>query len=208
VGIGLPEVNVSGTNVLIGNTANATQGRDLRKFGFTDSVNWQKGTHGIKFGGEFENAPGTGFWGYCDPACTVVAPPELVRANVPAALISALFPTLPTTIRTNADFLNLPFLGGVVGIGDPSQPPPYNVDKAKLNRRYRLFMQDSWRVTPRFTLNYGLAWNYESTLVNRDIAKLGVLAGIRQRSFSNEQQLQESPHLLALPGTSTRPIRR
>jgi len=62
VGIGLPEVSVSGTNVLIGNTANATQGRDLRKYGFTDSINWQKGRHGIKFGGELENAPGTGFW--------------------------------------------------------------------------------------------------------------------------------------------------
>ncbi len=176
VGLGLPEVAVTGTNVTIGNTSNATQGRDLRKFGFTDSLSWQRGSHSFRFGAEVEYAPGTGFWGYCDPACTVVAPPELVRSNVPAAQIAALFPTLPSRIVTNADFLNLPFLGGVVGIGDPSQPPPYNVDKAKVNNRYRLYASDSWRVRPSFTLNYGLAWSFESTLVNRDLNKPAYLA--------------------------------
>ena len=176
VGLGFPEVAVTGTNVTIGDTSNATQGRDLRKYNFTDSLSWQRGSHSLHFGGEIEHAPGTGFWGYCDPACTVVAPPELVRANVPPALVAALFPTLPTKITTNADFLNLPFLGGVVGIGDPSQPPPYNVDQAKSNNRYRVYAADSWRVKPHFTLNYGLGWSFESTLVNRDLPKPAYLA--------------------------------
>jgi len=176
VGLGFPEVAVTGTNVTIGDTSNATQGRDLRKYNVTDSLSWQRGSHSLHFGGEIEHAPGTGFWGYCDPACTVVAPPELVRSSVPAALVAALFPTLPTKIATNADFLNLPFLGGVVGIGDPSQPPPYNVDQAKVNNRYRVYAADSWRVKPSFTLNYGLGWSFESTLVNRDLPKPAFLA--------------------------------
>jgi hypothetical protein len=178
LGLGFPEVALTGTNVTVGNTANATQGRDLRRYNFLDSLNWQHGTHSVRTGFEIEHAPGTGFWGYCDPACTVVAPPELVRANVPASLVSLLFPTLPTTVRTNADLMNLPFLGAVVGIGDPSQPPPYNLDKAKTNNRYRLFVQDSWRVRPRFTLNFGLAWQFESTLVNRDLNKPAFLAPV------------------------------
>jgi hypothetical protein len=45
------------------------------------------------------------------------------------------------------------------------------VDKAKVNSRLRFYAQDTWRVAPRFTLNYGLAWNFESTLVNRDLDK-------------------------------------
>jgi len=178
IGLGLPEVSVTGTNVVVGNTSNATQGRDLRKFGFTDSLSWLHRGHSLHFGGEIEYAPGTGFWGYCDPACTVVAPPELVRANVPSALIGALFPTLPSKISSNADLMNLPFLGGVVGIGDPSQPPPYNVGQAKLNTRFRLYASDSWRVKPRLTLNYGLAWSFESTLVNRDLNKPAFLAPV------------------------------
>ncbi len=178
VGLGFPEVSVTGTNVIIGDTQNATQGRDVRKYDLTDSLSWQKGAHSVRFGGEIEIDPGTGFWGYCDPACTVVAPPELVRSSVPPALVSALFPTLPSRIVANQDFLNLPFLGGVVGIGDPSQPPPYNIDKARKNKRYRFYLQDSWRIGPRFSLNYGLAWNYESTLVNRDMSKPAFLAPV------------------------------
>ncbi len=178
VGLGFPQVSISGTNVTIGHTSNATQGRDLRRYNFNDSLNWQKGKHAIRFGGEIEHAPGTGFWGYCDPACDVVASPELIRANVPAAAIGAYFPTLPTTVKTNADFLNLPFLGGVIGIGDPSQPPPYNVDKAKVNNRYRLFAQDTFRIRPSLTLNYGLAWEFESTLVNRDLTHPAYLAPV------------------------------
>jgi len=176
IGLNFPEIAINGTNVTVGNTQNATQGRDLRKFGFTDTLSWQRRMHALRFGGEIEHAPGTGFWGYCDPACTTVASPELVRSSVPAALLGAAFPTLPTKITTNADLLNLPFLGGVVGIGDPAQPPPYNIDAAKANNRYRLYASDSWRIRPSFTLNFGLAWSFESTLVNRDLSKPAFLA--------------------------------
>ncbi len=176
LGLGFGQLSVNGTNFTVGNTSNATQGRDLYRYTFTDSLTWQKGSHRLRFGTELERAPGTGFWGYCDPSCDVAASPELIRSLVPSALVAALFPNLPTVIRTNADLLNLPFLGGVVGVGDPSQPPPYNVAKAKLNNRMRFYGQDSWKVTPKFTLNYGLAWNFESTLVNRDLDKPKYLA--------------------------------
>ena len=170
------QIGVNGTNVTIGHSTNATQGRDLRKFQFDDGVTWQKGAHRIRFGGQIELAPGTGFWGYCDPMCAVVASPETVRGLPSAVPVAALFPTLPTQVRTYQDFLNLPFLGAVIGVGDPSQPPPYNVDIAKKNNRYRLYTQDTWKLRPNFTLNYGLAWEYESNLFNHDIPKPAYIA--------------------------------
>jgi len=179
IGIGFPEVTIAGTNVLLGDTQNATQGRDLRRFNFQDNFDWQKGKHHIRFGGEIEYAPGTGFWGYCDPACVTVAGPEAVAGSgIPASVIPLLFPTLPKTILTNADVLNLPFEGAATGIGDASQPPPYNIGKAKLNKRYHLYAQDSWKVTPHLTVNFGTGWEFESTLTNRDLPKPAYLTPV------------------------------
>jgi len=170
------QIGVNGSNVTIGHSTNATQGRDLRKFQFDDGVSWQKGSHRIRVGGQIEKAPGTGFWGYCDPMCAVVAPPELIRSL--SAGVQSLFPKVPSQVKTYQDFLNLPFLGAVIGVGDPSQPPPYNVDVAKNNTRFRLYAQDSWRVRPSLTLNYGLAWEYETNLFNHDLTKPAFLAPI------------------------------
>ncbi len=176
IGLGFPQLNINGTNVTVGNTSNATQGRDLYRYTFVDTLTWQKNAHRFRFGTEIEYAPGTGFWGFCDPACLVGFSPEFIRASVPAPFLGALFANLPTTVRTNQDLLNLPLAGGIAGVGDPGQPPPYNVDKAKVNSRLRFYGQDTWRIKPRFTLNYGLAWNFESTLVNRDLDKPQYLA--------------------------------
>ncbi len=177
LGLGFPQITLRGSsNFAVGNTSNATQGRDLRRFTFIDGLTWQKNSHRLRFGTEIEHAPGTGFWGFCDPACAVLFSPEVVRSLVPAALVPALFPNLPTTIRANGDLLNLPFAGAVVGVGDPSQPPPFNIGEAKKNNRLRFYGQDTWKIKPNFTFNYGLAWNFESTLVNRDLTKPQYLA--------------------------------
>jgi hypothetical protein len=171
------QISVTSTNVTIGHSTNATQGRDLRKFQFDDGLTWQKGAHRIRFGGQIELAPGSGFWGYCDPMCAGVGAPETVRGLAAVGVpVAALFPTLPTAVKTYQDFLNLPFEYSVMGIGDPSQPPPYNVNIAKVNNRFRLYGQDTWKLTPKITLNFGLAWEYESNLFNHDIPKPAYIA--------------------------------
>lgn len=174
-----PQVGIYQTNVTVGHTSNATQGRDLRQFQYNDTMSWIKGTHRIRFGGEIQLAPGTGFWGFCDPFCASVATPELVKASLTgpsAAAIPLYFPNLPKVVNNYADLQNLPFLGAVIGIGDPSQPPPYNVDSAKANDRLHFFAQDTWKIRPSLTLNYGVAWSWESNLLNFDLKRPAFLA--------------------------------
>lgn len=176
LGLGLPEMSVVGTNVRFGNTANAPQGRDMRRYNIVNNMTWQKGAHRMRFGGSFENAPFTGYWAFGDPAAGQVWGPDIMVANrIPLAAFG-----LPNQFVTNADVLRLPLAVFAIGVGDPSQPPPYNKDKAGNNRRYHFFWQDTFRVNKKLTLNYGLAWQFESTLVNGDLNKPALLAPIME----------------------------
>jgi hypothetical protein len=128
----------------------------------------------MKFGGNFEKAPFNGFWAFGDPAAGNLWGPDIMAANrIPPAAFG-----LPSQFVTNEDVLKLPLAAFAMGIGDPSQPPPFNADQARKNDRVHLFWQDTWRVLPRLTLNYGLSWQYESTLTNHDLNKPELLRPI------------------------------
>jgi len=93
---------------------------------------------------------------------------------------------MPAVIKSNADILNLPFYvsGTVVGVGDPSQPPAYDIGQAKQNNRFNTYVQDTWHVSSKLTVNYGLAWSFESTLVNGDLTKPAYLAPLYGNDLS------------------------
>src|SRR5262249_59340249 len=55
------------------------------------------------------------------------------------------------------------------GIGDPTQPAPYNQDQVLGNHFLRFYGQDAWQIRSGFTLNYGLGWSYESSILYHDL---------------------------------------
>lgn len=174
IGLGFPSISIQGSGVTLGNTTNAPQGRDVRRYNLVENLTWQKGSHRLRFGGTFENSPFNGFWAFGEPAATNVFGPDILIANrIPTALWQ-----LPAQFTSNADLLKLPMQAFAFGIGDPSQPPPFRADLARNNRRYHVYAQDSWRLHPKFTLNYGLAWVFESTLANHDLDKPALLRPI------------------------------
>ena len=55
-----------------------------------------------------------------------------------------------------------------------------------------LFYEDTWRLHPRFVLNYGLGWTYDAPL-NYDLAKPAYLAPVLGAAglVSNPQKLDK-----------------
>ena len=169
---------IGGFGLTLGNDPNVTQHRILRTYQMTDNFTWQMGKHRVRFGGNWEHGYGHGSWARQFQGSFNLFSPEAVLNQNPA-----LYATLPATLRgtgagrpTLNDILQLPASGTVsMGVGDPKQPAAYNYDRATRNDAFRLYVQDTWRLSGRFTLNYGLAWMFENNLLNHDLDKPEIL---------------------------------
>ena len=182
VGWGLPSIAtlVGSSSFAFGNNAITPQIGITHRYQYIDTMTWQKGTHRIKFGGQFyqDNSPVA--WGFCTPACEGAVSPEYVR-SVAGAQTATYFPNLPTVITSSADLLNLPVYGlqasssGGIGIGSANNPGPYQ-RQGYHNNRPQLFVSDSWRMRPNLTVNFGLQYQYEGGVFNSDVPKPAFVA--------------------------------
>jgi hypothetical protein len=169
VGFGLPAIlaTVGSSTFGAGNYANAPQFRIVRRFEINDSLQWQKGEHRFRFGADLERFSAPIDWEFCTPFCTV--------------LISSL---APGPVNTTADLLNVPVYNigaGIfsgLGIGSGNYPGVYNRSQENSNLRPRVYFQDTWKLRPNLTVNYGVAWEYESGLFNKDLTPPAFLAPI------------------------------
>jgi len=198
------QIQVNGSNIVIGNETSAPQNRILDRYQYRDDLNWQKGSHRIRFGAEWEHNYGKGSWDFFDPVLMVLHDPRdvaatnaftagtingipnsVIPAPVKAAIIAGLTIPIPaafqagsTTAPTLADILNLPLIAGAAGVGDKIQPPSFHQDIARQGNRYRFYAQDSWLMRPGFTLSYGASYQYETNLLNHDLTRPALLQPI------------------------------
>jgi hypothetical protein len=196
IGVGGPRITTTSGNFGIGNNLNTPQNRVLRTYQLTDTLSWQISDHRLRFGGEWEHFYGRGSWAYLEPAFVTLWDPVTILQFVAgtggaASPFLPLYNALPTSLKLNAtgtgplvpgllptyqDILKLPLAGFATGVGDSGQPQSFNFETAARNNRYRLFIADQWRVHPRLTLNYGLAWVYEDNVLNHDLDRPAYLA--------------------------------
>jgi hypothetical protein len=174
-GIGGVRLNFgSAGNFLFGNSVNIPQDRHQRTYQLTDNVNWTLATHRVRFGGSYEYSTGHGTWNQnYQGQFTVFSPTQLLASGSP------LYAMLPNSLKTGvgvtiADILKLPMGGATtptltIGIGDPTQPAPYNQDQVLGNHFLRFYGQDAWQIRPGFTLNYGLGWSFENNILYHDL---------------------------------------
>ena len=174
-GIDGPQINFFG-GIVTGTNVNVSQDRHPRTYQFTDNVNWTKGSHRIRFGGNYEMQNGHGSWNQNSHGTfSAVAPSTLAAVN------PAIYNALPASLKTGysgprptfQELLQLPMTGTLsIGLGDPGQPAPYRYQEILTNHNIRFYAQDAWQVFKGFTLNYGLGWSFESQTFYYDLPDL------------------------------------
>ena len=144
--------------------AGTTSGRDAYHHIFEDTVNWLKGAHSFNIGGSY-----TQFQLWAENKTIV---PELRFGVVPGDPADALFapsnfPGASTTNITNARALYAILTGrvsevrGTARLNEDTNQYEYlgqGVQRAR-QRQLGLWLQDSWRVGPNFTINYGARYD-------------------------------------------------
>ena len=157
LGQGPPYFNLGGYSP-VGGATSGPRDSTQNTFELGDSLAWVKGTHSVKFGGSF-----------------IRTQVNVFQSTVPNGLIifSSAFPTSDA-------FANL-LLGSPVvfyqGIGD--------FGRGLRTWNSAVFVQDEWRVKPRFTINYGLRWEVLAPYSEVRNRLNTFVAGVQSKVFPN-----------------------
>ncbi len=134
---GVPYVNISG-EASFGNNFEGFLPQVGNSFQWSDEVTWVKGTHTIKFGADVRRARFDQFY-YFD-----VNGEYTFNNSGPNAIV-------PTDGDNYAEFL--------LGLSDAYTQGSGQREDIRSTALYP-FVQDSWKIKPNVTLNYGLRWEY------------------------------------------------
>jgi hypothetical protein len=158
----------------MGNHVNSPFPRWVRTYQFADDLTWQRGTHLLQVGGEWEHLYWKALYAFSEPAQITLWGPS----NLQTPALKPIYDALPASVKdpngpapTLSDILQLPLRSFNTGMGNPTLPVAYNFDRASRNDRLRGYIQDTWRARSNFTLRAGVAYSYETHLFHSDLQR-------------------------------------
>jgi hypothetical protein len=162
---GVPEIRILGSQLFrTGTNAIAPQSTYQERLQFRDDLTKLHGNHTFRFGGNYERTSINGSFAFAKPA--------RIRLFDPATLETPRAP-----YQTEAEFLNAPVRDISMGIG--SDVLPFNSDRSDtLNHRFQFYGNDTWKLTNRFTMNFGLSYRIDSNLWNHDQARPAIIGSL------------------------------
>lgn len=156
-----PELRILGSQLWKSGTNYITpQTTFQERYQFRDDITKIFGNHTLRFGGNLERTSINGQFAFAKPA--------RIRLFNPADL--GLDP-----YTTEAQFLAAPVRDISMGIGDDILP--FNSPtSATINNRISFYGNDSWKMNPKFTLNFGVSYRVDSNLWNHDQSRPAIIA--------------------------------
>src|SRR5499427_5466209 len=145
---GLPKISVGGYSVL-GATNSVPRSRVDSNWHFIDNYSWKSGRHEVKFGYEFRR--------------TTI---QLIQNNTFRGRLS--FEGIPDPVNPMTASNLTPLEAFLVGIPSGGKITQGQSRRHTFENNHGLYIQDSYRVSPRLTLNYGLRWDYFGVVGEKD----------------------------------------
>ncbi len=144
---GLPKISVGNYSV-IGATNSVPRSRIDSNWHFIDNYSWKSNKHDIKFGYEFRR--------------TTI---QLIQDNTFRGKLS-FGQTADPFNSANADYT--PLEAFLVGIPSSGKQIEGNTRRHTFENSHGFYIQDSYRMSSRLTMNFGLRWDYFGVVGEKD----------------------------------------
>jgi hypothetical protein len=152
--------------------------RTENRYQFRDNLNWLSGNHSFKFGGDINFIDVKARFDLNFPALFNFS--GVAASTLSAAFIPGLSAAAPDLTPVQSYGLGVPS-AFIEGFGNPNS--------GIKNKPIAFFAQDSWKVRPNLTLNYGVRYDVELTDTIAPVAFTDPLTGIAlsAQDFQNAQ---------------------